>query len=137
MLDFNNKMSYEDFVSLPTNVDDVSESICLSWYERNFLSQMMDIWGEADKTMAAYNKWKNDKNDQNYEAIKSHINVLDKYCRVIYSDRSKSEGKKYELKVAEWELLDFIFWDNLFENDEKSVMKWFNQFCYDINYDLL
>ena len=40
-------------------------------------------------------------------------------------------------KVAEWELFDYCLWDNQFQNDSVSVMKWFDQWCYDINYDLL
>ncbi|MBR5376218.1 MAG: hypothetical protein IK139_02955 [Lachnospiraceae bacterium] len=51
------------------------------------------------------------------------------------SDPKASEGIKWELKIAEWELYDFVLWDNLFRNTRKSVTLWFDEWCYSTNFE--
>jgi len=42
---------------------------------------------------------------------------------------------KWELKVEEFGFGDFLFGSNSFGFDERSAMKWFDEWVYDINYD--
>ena len=100
------------------------------WQGRSFYVQMMDIWGQASSVIKEY------END-NAEAVKHELSNFSNLCCIIYANQNISEGAKWELNIAEWELMDFCLWDNEWNNDAVSVMKWFDQWCYDINYDLL
>ena len=125
-----NKMALDDFIAR-ANDNPKWDSVSLTeLMDRNFLLQMMDVWGEAEKVIKSFEKSNND------DVIKQLSNFHD-VCNIIYLNENIDDNVKWELKVAEWELFDYCLWDNLFHNDSVSVMKWFDQWCYDINYDLL
>ena len=101
-----------------------------SWHNRSLFAKMMDIWAAADEVVKIYN--------QDKSSLLHQISNLHDLCRQIYSSYKYSYGFKWELKIAEWELYDFCLWDNTFQNTADTIMKrWFDQWCYDINYDLL
>jgi len=54
-------------------------------------------------------------------------------CIDIKYMHKATEGAKWELKFAEWELYDFILWDNELKNSRKSVTLWFDEWCYNTN----
>jgi hypothetical protein len=125
-----NYVTLDDFVIQPTEAPKWDAISLDELMNRNLLLQMMDIWGEADKAVQAYLS-------SNTEATVKQLSNFHDVCNIIYSNPSIDNDTKWELKVAEWELYDFCLWDNSFHNDSSSVMKWFDQWCYDINHDLL
>lgn len=128
------KTTLNDFINdfiFKINLDEIDEEKANKWHSRSFYSQMMDVWGEVDKTINAY------KENRSEEDILTHLNLVSKLCSIVYLDPKVLNGAKYELRVAEWELYDFLFWDNEFHNTVDTIMNWFNQWCFDINYELL
>ncbi|MDR0221124.1 MAG: hypothetical protein LBI54_06960 [Lachnospiraceae bacterium] len=93
------------------------------WEKRPLLAQLMDISIEVEKMI----------NNKATEQLEQIHNI----CTLIYANANILEGTKYELKVAEWELWDYLCWDNEWNNDDKSIMQWWNQWIYHINYDLI
>ena len=100
------------------------------WSNRTFFSQMSDVWGEANKAVEISGEGRTDK-------LIQQLKVFSEICSIIYVNPNITDGAKYELREAEWELYDFCIWNNELLNTPKSVMKWFDQWLYDINYDLL
>ena len=124
------KMTLDDFIVQEHDNPKWDPASLTELMERNLVLQFMDIWGEANKVLQAYKK-------SNADDIIKQLRNLHDVCNIIYVNDNIDENIKWELKVAEWELFDFCLWDNQFQNDSASVMKWFDQWCYDINYDLL
>lgn len=58
-------------------------------------------------------------------------------CCIVRADPYNANGAKWELRAAEWELYDFFFWGNYFQNSIDTVSKWFDERRFAINYDLL
>jgi len=112
------KMTLEDFIVKPHDEPKWDLDSLKKLMDRNFVLQMMDVWGEADKVIQAY------KNNKKENILKQLSNFHD-VCNIIYLNENIDEKIKWELKVAEWELYDFCLWENLFQNDATSVMKWF------------
>ena len=100
------------------------------WTDRTFFSQMNDVWGEANKAVESSSEGRTDK-------LIRQLKVFSDICSIIYMNPNITDGAKFELREAEWELYDFCLWDNELHNTPKSVMRWFDQWLYDINYDLL
>ena len=125
-----NKMALDDFIIRANDSPKWDPVSLTELMDRNFLLQMMDVWGEADKVIKTHEK-------SNTEEIIKQLSNFHDVCNIIYLNENIDDNVKWELKVAEWELFDYCLWDNLFKNDSVSVMKWFDQWCYDINYDLL
>lgn len=98
------------------------------WLSRNFYLQMMDIWGEVDKLKSLSG------DDLIYQ-----INRIREYMTIVkYSIKNDfSESGKQTLRIAEWELMDFYLWNNEFHNTKETVSRWFDQWCYNINLNLL
>ena len=97
---------------------------------RNFILLMMDVWGEANKVIEIFQT-------KNTEAILKQLSNFHDVCNIIYLNDDIDDEVKWELKVAEWEIYDYCLWDNEFQNDSSSIMRWFNQWCYDVNYDIM
>ncbi len=108
------------------------EDMIAIWNTRSFMSQMIDVWGEVDK-LSDFSKSKSD-----IDKLIKQIKLVSKLCRVVRNCPNNTDGEKYDIKMAEWELYDYYFGDNIFNNDSPEMAaNWFNQWCYDINYDLL
>lgn len=58
-------------------------------------------------------------------------------CAMAYLSPRVTKGEKDTLRLAEWKLYDYVFEDNTFRNDSASVMRWFNQWVFDVNYAAL
>lgn len=93
----------------------------------NLRSQMIDIWEEINKCV-----------NKPCNSLENQLDLVHKLCLKIYSNPKISDGFKYELKVAQWELYDFCLWGNRWNNSKESLMSaWFDLWLYEINYDLL
>ena len=100
------------------------------WLDMGFFQQMNDIWAIASSIIEFHKA--NDKDN-----IIILLEKLSNLCNIIYNDPETDEGKKWEICYAEWELYDFCLWDNSMNNNYNSVMRWFDQWCYDINYSMI
>jgi hypothetical protein len=121
------KLSLDEFIVQPQDspkwdLDSLNELM-----SRDFVFQMMDVWGEANKAIQIHQT-------NNTEAILKQLLNLHDVCNIVYFNDNIHNDVKWELKVAEWEIFDYCLWDNEFQNDSDSVMKWFDQWCYDVNF---
>lgn len=131
MMDFT-KISLEEFIKKDPEKPDIDPEIIKSRQQKHLHRQLLDVWGEVDSSLALYDKWKKKKASK--EDVISQLECVHNCCYTIYSDPKATDGIKWELKVAEWELYDFILWDNLFRNTRKSVTLWFDEWCYNTNF---
>lgn len=99
------------------------------WASRSFKQQMQDIYGEANR-LVKYNR-------DDREKVACQWDVFDRFCIMTYSSEDVTEGERDTLKLAEWELYDYVFGSNEFKNDDITVMRWFNQWVFDVNYALI
>lgn len=131
MMDFS-KVSYDDFMKREPEVPDIDPLILKNRQSHDLHRQLLDVWGEVDSSLSLYDKWKKGQADRT--DLEKQLECVHNCCFVIYSDEKASKGIKWELKVAEWELYDFILWDNRFNNNRKTVTIWFDEWCYDTTY---
>lgn len=122
----NKKMSYDEFCKLDFSLTDVDSSYVHSWSERSFFSQMLDAWGEMDFTLKSFEMGKSDE-------VLQHAKMLHEVCCLIYANPNVFDEEKETLKYAEWEFFNYVLWGS----NDKSAVYWFNQWNYDINYDLI
>ena len=122
------KMSREEYMKKEPEVPDMPEAIINHRHEKSFHRQMLDVWGEVDGALALYDKWKKKKATK--EDVLKQLESVHNCCYVVYSDSKATEGAKWALKFAEWELYDFVLWDNELKNSRKSVTLWFDEWCY-------
>ena len=126
------KIPYDAFTNESTPLlHKTEEEIALDVFRHNnssFIDYMSDVWGEASQCVAL-------KSSDNNTALDSHIMTFIRIVDSVLTDDKISDGAKRELKEAEWELLDYCIWDNEWNNTDKSVMSWFDQWVFDYNYD--
>ncbi len=127
MMDFK-KTELKEFIYKEPYVPEISETVLKGRHQNSLHRQLMDVWGEVDSSLALYDKWKKGKAD--IEDVKAQLECVHNCCYTIYSDPKASEGIIWELKIAEWELYDFVLWDNQFKNTRKTVTTWFDEWCY-------
>jgi hypothetical protein len=123
------KLSLEEFLVQPHDIPKWDSDSLKELMGRNFIYQMMDVWGEADKAVQTHQT-------KNTEAILKQLSNLHDVCNIVYINDDISDDVKWELKVAEWEIFDYCLWDNEFQNDSASIMRWFDQWCYDVNFEV-
>lgn len=99
------------------------------WVQRSFKQQMQDVYGEAYR-LVKYSQESSDK-------LSAQWGVLDEFCAMTYLSPRTTKGEKDTLRLAEWELYDYVFGNNTFGNNSTSVMRWFNQWMFDVNYAVL
>ena len=68
------------------------------------------------------------------EKVAKQWEVFDLFCSMTYLAPTTTKGERETLKLAQWELYDYVFGKNDFRNSSESVMRWFNQWIFDINY---
>lgn len=140
------KIPYEEFVR-----DDYydlkeftfDEQTMEFWRGRNFYTQMMDVWGEVDKARKNYIVWKEipksdtSKKRERFLALLKSLKFVRECIAVVKENNDFEEKVKKTFRIAEWELYDFFFWDNEFGNTAETVTRWFDQWCFQINLELL
>lgn len=125
-------VTYEEFMNREPFVPDISPEILEGRHAHGLHRQLLDVWGEVDSALSLYDKWKKGKAER--KDVEEQLECVHNCCYTIYSDAKASEGIKWELMVAEWELYDFVLWDNFFGNTRKSVTLWFDEWCYNTNF---
>ena len=138
-----NKIDYDEFIK-DSKYDlkeyTFDEQTISFWKSRNFYTQMMDVWGEVDKARNYYIKWKNantEDKEKRFSALLKSLEFVRECLAIVKENNNFTEPVKQTFRIAEWELYDFFFWDNLFGNTSETVTRWFDQWCYNINLDLL
>jgi hypothetical protein len=119
----NKDISYNCFYDSPISSDIINE-----WKQRMLYEQMLDIWGQANAVIELY------KSNYGNSDIENALSNFSRLCCIIYGNDLIKHSIKWELKIAEYELYDF-FNDNTFINNETTVMRWFNEWCYEINFE--
>lgn len=118
----------ENFLKIEFENPFQSSETLLYRHVNSYHKQMLDVWGEMSNSLSLYKMVK--KKKATMEDLMNQLNSFHRCCYVVYSDEKNSEGLKWELRIAEWELYDFILWNNEFHNTEKTVTTWFDQWCY-------
>lgn len=134
------KINLDDFIKKDYDediIDKIPSDILESWHNRTIYSQLLDVWGEANRAFEMWKDFKAKKNKYQLKDIEDQLDNMNRLCNIIYHDNSVTDGMKYELKVAEWELYDFCLWNNIRKYNKNNIMSWFNQWCFDINPKLL
>lgn len=121
-------MTLDEFMSQTPEYHGREDELEL-WAQRSFKQQMQDIYGEAYR-LVKYSQESSDK-------LLSQWDVLDEFCAMTYLSPRTTKGEKDTLRLAEWELYDYVFGDNAFGNSSTSVMRWFNQWMFNVNYAAL
>ena len=141
-----NKISYEEFIRddhYDLKVFTFDDQTLDFWKRRNFYTQMMDIWGEVDKTRKNYIVWKSipdedaEQKNHRFEVFLNSLKFVRECIAVVKENNHFEEKVKKTFRIAEWELYDFFFWDNEFGNTAETVTRWFDQWCFNINCKLL
>ena len=113
------------------------------WHGRSFYVQMMDVWGEVDKARNNYITLQkvpvtdDELRNKRYEVLLDSLRFVRECIAVVREGNDFAEPVKQTFRIAEWELYDFCLWDNVFMNTADTVTHWFDQWCYDINAELL
>lgn len=136
------KISYNDFMNMKFDINDIDKELLDFWYKRSRQSIMLDIYGGADEIISICKKTPKFKdrinNKNNYkDAILTQLKSFHRVCRIIYNNPNITSGLKWEVKVAEWEMLDYILWNNERNYNINTIMEWFNQWCFDANLELI
>ncbi len=139
------KIPYDEFIR--DNQYDLKEFVfddqtIAFWKSRNFYTQMMDVWGEVDKSRKYYQKWADTalddpEKEHRFQALLKSLRFVRECLAIVKENNNFEEKVKKTFRIAEWELYDFFFWDNEFCNTAETVTRWFDQWCFNINYDLL
>lgn len=121
-------MRMQEFLESPVVYSGRQDELEL-WSERSFKQQMQDIYGEAHR-LVKYHR-------EGSEKLSAQWDVFDMFCSMTLLDPSTTKGERDTLRLAEWELYDYVFGDNTFRNTDETVMRWFNQWIFDVNYSAL
>ena len=142
----NHKIAYDDFIrddQYDLKTLSFDEQTISFWKSRNFYTQMMDVWGEVDKARKYYLKWNevsstySELKRERFLALLKSLQFVRECLAIVKENNDFEEKVKKTFRIAEWELYDFFFWDNEFCNTAETVTRWFDQWCFNINYDLL
>lgn len=127
----------EQLVKMEDDLSAIDEDMMQAWHLHSFYWQMMDVWSEVEQAKWLWRKWNRTKTNSDHTLIVNKMREVHNLCCIIRSDSYNSKGAKWELKVAEWELYDFFFWENTFKNNIDTVSKWFDERRYAINYAII
>ena len=140
---FENKIAYDEFTGsdrYDLKEKSFDEQTMEFWRSRNFYTQMMDVWGEVDKARNMYAAWLDADEGSKKKKLASFMKEMRfvRECIDVVKNNNDFEDKvKETFRIAEWELYDFFFWDNEFGNTIETVTRWFDQWCFNINCDLI
>ncbi len=126
---------YEEYDDSSEVLAGIDPDIIRMRQSKNIYSIMLDVWGEMSGTVEAYKKLR--KKKLSPEDFQNQIEAFHRICCTVYSSPNVTPGAKWELKVAEWEIYDFVLWNNEFHNTIKTVTNWFDQWCFGINREML
>jgi len=111
---------------------DLSSEHNYDWDVRPFESHMSDVWGEANRIIKYHIQWKQEQTSASHDKLISQINLFHDLCSMIYANATIIDDGKFELKIAQWELYDYVLWENSLNNNDKNVMRWYDQWVFSI-----
>jgi len=132
-----NKVELEQFLQMEDELSSIDEDMMRAWHLRSFHWQMLDVFSSVDLAKWLWRRWQKTKEDGDYTLFINKMREVHNLCCIVRADPYNSNGAKWELRAAEWELYDFFFWGNYFQNSIDTVSKWFDERRFAINYDLL
>lgn len=125
LINLNKNVNLQIFQSEPVPIDIVNE-----WKERKELPIMMDVWGEAEALVNLY------LCNASMEDLERQWNSFCRCCYLATQSQYITDGLKWELKVEQWLLWSVVFTKYRLEEPERDIiMSWFDQWCYDKNFD--
>ncbi len=92
----------------------------VKWWDMSIGEQIGNIGSEVARAIRRKNK--NDKLGASEFCI--HAIEMLGYTK----QDPKNINRRRELSYAQEEILDYILGDNLYQNDDQSIMKWYNAF---------
>lgn len=123
--------------TLEEDIPEISQDELNCWHSHNFYSQMMDVCGEIENTKRIKANYDASQSSDDYERLIESLNKVHRYCTIVRLDDKITPAKAYDLLIAEWFLRDCMIGDNAFNISPKYYTEWFDQWLYDINFDLL
>lgn len=117
--------SVDDYIKLNDTSCDTKRQEMVD--ARSIYFSLVDLYGEAKKLNLATNS----------EEILKQLESCHKLFNLIRHHKDCTEGMRYELKITEWSLYDYYLGKNLYCNNKKSIMSWFNQWYIGFNFELL
>ena len=91
----------------------------LSWFQMPIGKQMYNIGSEVGRAI----KWKNKDNEQ--RKLNFTIKAIELFG--LTKMDTKNSKRFEELNFYEQELLDYIVGENIYQNNDESIMKIYNQ----------
>ncbi|MCD7957778.1 MAG: hypothetical protein LUG93_18930 [Lachnospiraceae bacterium] len=91
-----------------------------TWWDMPVGEQIANAGSEVARAIRRKNK--NDK----LGASEFCIHAIEMLCYAKLDP--KNENCRNELSYAQEEILDYILGDNLYQNDDQSIMKWYDAF---------
>ena len=121
------KMSLDEFLKSDDSAQVVSAidpDVLASRHNTSLYRQLMDIWGEANHSMDIWKDYKKKRKKGRYPDLLGQLEAFHKVCCIVYSNPNVNIYAKKTLRIAEWELYDFILWDNELYNKFRSLVIW-------------
>lgn len=132
------RLDYKEPISMKKYcLSDYIETQTDDWRGRTLLSQMIDVWGQANKALKHYLAFKKNKSKNEFDGLLDELKSVHRICLNIYNNPEVHDGAKWELKVWEWQQYDFYFWENKLHSTAKTVNSWIDHFMYDSNLNLV
>lgn len=132
-----NKKIMQATSDLASDIPKISPVEHENWRAHNFYSQMMDVCGEIENAKRLQEIYETDRDAENFEKLKSSLDKIHKYCSIVRLDPKTTDAQRTDLTIAEWFLRDSLIGENTFNISPDSSSDWFDQWLFDINFDLL
>lgn len=123
--------------SLGEDVPEISQEELNCWHTHNFYSQMMDVCGEIENTKRLRVLYEADASSETFDKLKQSVAKVHKYCTIVRLDPKTNSSQSTDLSIAEWFLRDCMIGDNTFNISPEYYTDWFDQWLFDINFNLL
>lgn len=103
------------------------------WNSHSCESRLADVWATADDLLSCYEACQGSDETK----LCQYAQRMDSLISMICADESRGPRFRESIREAQWEVFNFVFGDNSFGHSGRSSMQWFDQFMYDINFDLV
>lgn len=103
------------------------------WNSHSMESRLIDIWATVDDFMGCYVR----QGGVTDEKLDSYAERMESLVSMVCSDTTRGPGFAETVREAQWEVINFAYGDNAFGYEGRACMQWFDQFMYDINFDLV
>lgn len=132
-MEFFKKQNFKQFAKSEVDLSDFDKDYIIDWNNRTFFAQMLDAWGEMNYTHQCYKDYLANPNSSTKNNMISHANKMHDVCNLIVKNPNVYKEEADTLRFAEWQFYNYIFG---YSKDD-SCIKWFNQWCFDANLNLV